>query len=89
MKVGSARKELMNFWQGGCSPLWPGRKSLGDRLSRMLGSGLAATLVLELVGLPEPTAMEKVVVTDPLADVFVEDLEDSVLVSGSSVVARL
>jgi hypothetical protein len=54
-------------------------------LSRMLGSGLADTVVLEVDGFDDPTAMENVVVTEPLADVL-EGFEDSVLESDSSVV---
>lgn len=71
----------MNFGQGGDPPSGPREKSAG-MLSNMLGRGLAETLVLELVDFGFPTAMEKVVVTEPLSEVFV-GLDDSVD-SGSS-----
>jgi hypothetical protein len=48
----------------------------------MLGRGLAETVVLELVDFGLPTAIENVVVTEPLSSVFV-GLDDSV-VSDSS-----
>lgn len=74
-------------------PFGPGAK-VADMLSRMLGRGLADTvvLVLELAGVDEPIAMENVVVTEPLAEDF-EDAEvfegaDDVVDPDSSVVAR-
>jgi hypothetical protein len=51
----------------------------------MLGRGLGATLVLELVVVVgEPTAMVKVVVTELLVAEVAEDAEDSAFVSRSS-----
>lgn len=66
------RKEWMKTGQGGDSPFGPGEKS-DDRLSRMLGRGLAEATVLVLDGCSVPIAIEKVAVTDPLAEVAVED----------------
>jgi len=76
----------MNVGQGDASPLGPGVKSY-TKLSRMLGSGLAEMVVLELDleldGVCDPTATENVVVIERLADVF-ECSEDFVVDSGSS-----
>jgi hypothetical protein len=60
------RNELMKIGQGGDSPLGPESKLVDPKLSRMLGRGLGATLVLvlELDDFDEPTATEKVAVTE-------------------------
>ncbi len=77
-----ARKELKKAGQE--VEDWPASfmKSAGDMLSRMLGSGLAAALDVELDDLEvvEPTATEKVEVTEPLADVVFEPLADVLVV---------
>jgi len=92
LKVGFSRKESMKALQGEGPPFGAGAK-VADMLSRMLGRGLADTvvLVLELDGVDEPTAMENVAVKEPLA----EDLEDADVFEGAedvvdsgSVVAR-
>jgi hypothetical protein len=57
---------------------WPASllKSEGEMLSRMLGRGLAAAVELELddFEVEDPTAREKVEVTEPLAEVVFEPL---------------
>jgi hypothetical protein len=76
LKVELVRKELIKLGQLDGSPFGPGAKS-DDMLSRMLGRGLAERVVLVLDGEGVPTAMEKVVLTETLSEVF-EDSEDSV-----------
>lgn len=89
MKSGLARKLLIKIGQGAGSPLGPSENSEGT-LSRMLGRGLAATVVLVLDAFGEPPPMVNVVVTEWAADVL-EGSEDFVESdsSGSSDVARL
>jgi hypothetical protein len=82
LKVGSVRNELINTGQGAGPPSDAGRKTDG-MLSRMLGSGLADTVVLVVDGFGVPNTMEKVVVTEAPLEVVVdvsdasEDSEDS------------
>lgn len=80
--------------QGGVSPLGPEEK-LSAMLSRMLGRGLGATLVveleleLELEDLDEPTPTENVVVTEAWDEVLEVEVAEDFVDSGASVVARL
>ena len=67
----------MKTGQGGGSPLGPGEKSDG-RLSRILGRGLAETVVLLVAdGSDVLNEMEKVVVTEPRSEVAVGDSDGS------------
>jgi hypothetical protein len=83
LKSGSSRKELIKVGQ-----LLGGGKKPEGTLSRILGRGLAATVVLAVDVFGEPTPMVNVVVTEWVADVL-EGPEDSVesASSGSSDVA--
>jgi hypothetical protein len=87
LKVGSLRKLLMKIGHGAGRPSGPAVK-FDARLSRMLGRGLVESVVLVPVGINVPTAIEKVVVTEPPSDVLEGCVEDSVD-SGGSVVSCL